>query len=190
MSTNLPWRQEFGRKTVHLAMAVLPAWLWWAPSELRSHGLVFAFAGVLSADLLRRVWKPWARWIDDKSRAYSRQHERHLWLGVHAMILSAWILSWTTSRELATACMCYSIFGDAAAALVGKHRNPAGGKSFAGSAACFAVCLVIGLLLFPERGLIAILGATTATLLERFSGPFNDNLMVPLGTAGVLSLLI
>ena len=190
MTIPLPWRQELGRKAVHLAMGVLPAWLWWAPSELRSRGLVFAFVVVLFADLLRRVWKPWAQWIDARSRAYSRQQERHLWVGVHAMILSAWILSWATSRELATACMCYSVFGDAAAALVGKHRNVKPGKSMAGSTACLVVCLAIGLLLFPERGGMVVVGAVTATLLERFPGPFNDNLIVPLGTAGVLSFLV
>lgn len=200
----LPWRQEFGRKTIHLAMGVLPAWLWWAPPELRAHGLVFAFVVVLGADLLRRVWKPWKQWIDQRTQAYSRPHEQHLWVGVHAMILSAWILSWATSRELAAACMGYSVFGDAAAAMVGARRQAAHGqsmmaptatgqattqKTISGSAACLAVCVAIGWLLFPDRGEMIILGATAATLLERYSGPLNDNLTVPLGSACVLLLL-
>ena len=195
MTHNLPWRQEFGRKTIHMAMAVLPAWLWWAPSAVRSHGLVFAFVGVLSVDLLRRVWKPWGKWIDQLSRNYARPNEQHLWVSVHAMILSAWILSWATPRELATACMCYSIFGDAAAAMVGARRQaatarPSAGKSVSGSIACFVVCVAFGVLLFPERGWMVMLGAATATLLERYSGPLNDNLTVPLGSAIVLMLLV
>jgi dolichol kinase len=183
------WTHELVRKLVHLAMVVLPVWIWWAPDAWRSPGLLLALALVASADLLRRVWTPWARWIEACSRRYRRPRERRVWWGVHAMFVSAWLLSWSVSPQLAVLCLCYGIFGDAAAALVGKRSTGGRRKSARGSLACFLVCGVTGVVLVPHDAVRILLGAAVATGLERHSGPIDDNLSIPLGTAIVLSLV-
>lgn len=188
------WQREAIRKLIHLGMVVLPAWVWWSPPSWRSRGLLLALLLVLGADLLRRVWKPWARWIDGWAAAYSRPREHHLWVGVHAMFVAAWILSWSVSRDIAVASLSYGVFGDAAAALIGVRRNNgegsrASGKSLLGSTGCFLTCVAVGWLMFPGNRQMILLGAMTATILERFSGRIDDNLTMPLGAAIVLSLV-
>ena len=186
------WQHEAVRKAIHLAMVVLPVWVWWAPSFWRSRGLLLAFIAVLTADLLRRVWKPWAQWIQHRALAYSRPQESTFWVGVHAMFLAAWLLSWSVPRDIAVGSLCYGVFGDAAAAVVGWRRPTElshSGKSYRGSLACFVTCLGVGWLLFPGNREMILLGAGTATFLERFSGPIDDNLSIPLGSALVLSFV-
>jgi dolichol kinase len=186
------WRRELVRKLVHVGMVVLPAWIWWSPPAWRSHGLLLAVLLALCIDLLRRVWKPWAHWIDTKASAYARPRESRLWFGVHAMFLAAWILSWSVSPQTAVVSCCYGIFGDAAAALVGlRRRAPTARptKSVRGSAACFVTCIAVGLLWMPGEASRIVVGALAATLLERFSGPIDDNLTMPLGAAIVLALV-
>lgn len=183
------WENELVRKGIHLGMVVLPVWIATAPAAWRSRGLVLALLLLLSADVLRRVWNPWARWIEGWSRPYRRPQERHLWVGVHAMVLSAWVLSWSVAPRIAVLSLCFGVFGDAAAALVGMRRRGTAGKSLLGSLACFVACVGVGVLLLPQHPGALLAGAVTATLCERFSGPIEDNLTIPLGAAIVLSLL-
>jgi dolichol kinase len=184
-----PWKNEAIRKSIHLAMVVLPAWIWWSPESWRSHGLLLASLAVLTADLLRRVWSPWAHAVDRWALPYTRPSEGRLWWSVHGMFLSAWILSWSVSRDIAVGSLCYGVFGDAAAALVGWQQNRSSSKSLRGSLACFVTCVAVGWLLFPTDGVRILAGAASATLLERFSGPVDDNLTIPLGSALVLSFV-
>jgi dolichol kinase len=183
------WTREAVRKLIHLGMVILPAWIWWAPDAWRSPGLLLALAAVLSADVLRAVWRPWARWIEGWSRLYRRPRERVLWVGVHAMFVSAWLLSWNVSPATAVLCLSYGVFGDAAASLVGMRSGRAPRKSGQGSVACFLTCCVIGIVLLPHDPVRVVLGAGAATAFERYSGPIDDNLTIPLGTAIVLALL-
>ena len=47
----------------------------------------------------------------------------------------------------------------------------------------------VGFLLFPTNQAMIFLGAVTATFLESYSGPIDDNLTIPLGSALVLSFV-
>ena len=172
-----PWKAELVRKLIHMAMVVLPAWIVWAPAGARSRGLFLALVVLVGADVLRSVWTPWASWIEARSRPYRRPHETRFWVGVHAMVLSAWILSWSVETDIAVASLCYGIFGDAAAALVGMRT------------ACFLVCCGIGVAVWPGDALRIVVGASVATACERWSGRVDDNLTMPLGSALALALL-
>lgn len=83
-------------------------------------------------------------------------------------------------------------FGDAAAALFGKafgRHKIRTGKSWEGTAACFAVCVMVGWSLrFPIYS--TILAAAAASLVELLPTTrwFNDNLWMPVVMAGVLAL--
>ncbi len=96
--------------------------------------------------------------------------------------------------SIVAAAVFYLSFGDAVASLVGKafgrRRIPGTRKSFEGSAACFAVCLGVGLACgFAPPAALA--GAAAATLIEALptTAFFNDNLWLPAGSAAVLLLV-
>jgi len=67
-----------------------------------------------------------------------------------------------------------------------------GGRSLEGSAACFVACLVVGVVLAAVTHVdlwLVVVGAVFATVVEYLSLAVNDNLSIPLVTAGVMSLI-
>jgi dolichol kinase len=73
-----------------------------------------------------------------------------------------------------------------------RFRKVVKGKSLEGSFACFAACLVVGVVLAAVTHIalwVVVLGAICATVMESLSLPVNDNLSIPLVAAGVMSLV-
>ena len=90
--------------------------------------------------------------------------------------------------------MLFSIFGDAASAIVGVHgRNKIFDKSVEGSLAFFVTCLAIGAALaLTEIRLtpaVFILGAFSATLIELLPLSVDDNLTIALAAGAVMSVI-
>ena len=95
------------------------------------------------------------------------------------------------AKVLAIVCILFMIFGDMAAALVGKMWGKTkllAGKSLEGSAACFIVCAAIALVKLDPT--IAIIGAFVATIVELIPFPIDDNLTVPLISGAVMHFLM
>lgn len=93
-------------------------------------------------------------------------------------------------RAAVTAAL-FLILGDFMAGVVGsawgRTRPFRAGKSLEGSAACFLVCLALGL---PLVGLSAAAGgALAATLVELAELPLDDNLLIPPVSGAVVTFL-
>lgn len=85
--------------------------------------------------------------------------------------------------------------GDTAAALAGKfllfrrtQELEKKGKTFMGSLACLLVTTVIAMIVSGDF-MTAVAAGVTASVLEYCMPSFFDNLVVPVGTAAVVSLL-
>jgi dolichol kinase len=93
-------------------------------------------------------------------------------------------------KPVAVVAILYLAFGDPLAAIVGMRfgKTRFFGKSIEGSAACFLVCLVIGLPFFAPP--VALFGALTATLSELMPFPINDNFRIPILSGLALMLVI
>lgn len=77
---------------------------------------------------------------------------------------------------------------DPAASLIGSWNREPGRKTLRGSFAALVIsALVLSVLAFPL--VTVVVGSVVATLLERWSYPFNDNLVVPPSVALVTWLL-
>ncbi len=90
--------------------------------------------------------------------------------------------------------------GDPAAGMVrdkwkqarGWGRTKSKGKSLEGSGACLVACLVVGGVLaaiIHVAWWVVVTGSIFATLMEFLSLPLNDNLTMPLASAGAMSLI-
>ena len=95
-------------------------------------------------------------------------------------------------REIAIPALYFSALGDPAAATVGEAvgRIRFRKKSLEGFAACFAVCIVVGLLLsgFSQLSWAAtVLAALSASAVEFLSLPTDDNLTMPLAAGLVMT---
>jgi dolichol kinase len=192
MSQPTVWQLELGRKAVHLSLVVLPVWIWAVPAPWNHRGLVLAFLIVLAVDVLRLRIAPLHRAFDRRIGGYLRVNEHRGLISVHYMTGSAAFLAWVAPPAIAALAVASLVFGDAAAALVGRRwgRPRIGRKSLEGSAACFVVCLLLGLALLPGRPLVAAAAALVTTVIEASWLPVDDNLAVPLATAAVIAWLL
>jgi dolichol kinase len=91
-------------------------------------------------------------------------------------------------RPIAVASVLFLILGDFVAGVVGRTwgriRLFRGGKSLEGAAACFLVCLAIGM---PLVGPGPSVGGALAAALVEFAGlPVDDNLLIPPVSGAVL----
>lgn len=184
-------RQEVGRKLVHLAMGVLPVTIAWAPAPWSWRGPVFAFCAVLGLDIWRLLHPGLRRWSAQRIGGALRPGEHSGLISVHYLTGAAALLSLCLPPALAATAVANLVFGDAAAALVGRRfgRHRLGRKSLEGSVACLLACILVGWILLPERPGAVLAAAIVATLFEVLPLPVDDNWSVPLATGAILAWL-
>jgi dolichol kinase len=172
------------RKLIHVAMALLPAVGWWG-----SHLLALALGGLLvgaslAVEAARRWWPGVNRLLWRLLPTTFRPWEDRRLLGSTWFAIGALASLLIYGRDAGGTAVLYLAWGDPAAELVGgRWGRPGQEKTLAGSLGCLGACLVAGLVgvglggLSPWAGLA---GAVTATLIERWSPPPDDNLWMPL----------
>jgi dolichol kinase len=97
-------------------------------------------------------------------------------------------------KDIAITAMLFSIFGDAASAIVGVHgKKRIFDKSIEGSLAFLVICLAIGLALSLTKihlvPAVFILGAFSAALIELLPLRVDDNLTIALVAGAVMSAI-
>jgi dolichol kinase len=95
-----------------------------------------------------------------------------------------------SNRSIVIVSLLFLVFGDAAAALVGRSIGKCkimGCKTLEGSIACLVVCFAVGLLFLPTG--TAVLAAVMFAVLELIPWPYTDNFWLPVVSAGLLTLM-
>jgi dolichol kinase len=174
-------RHELQRKSFHLGMIVVPAWVYLMPPTPALLGLILATFATVAVDLLRLSDKRLRGFFLRLFRSLIRPHEEEHLLGSTHYMIAALLSVVVFDREIAIASLAFLVLGDALAAIVGKRFGTPRywGKSPQGSIACFAVCLLVGV---PILGswTMALLGAAAATIAEALPSPLDDNMRVPI----------
>lgn len=169
-----------------------------------------AALGFFAVEIIRQK-VPAVQAIFHKTCGYMlREEEKVEWTGATWIAVSAFICvaAFANKPHITAMVMSTFIWGDAVAALVGQSigRIKIGKKSLEGSIACFVLCMLMYLVLFPLvpnlldawNGkvplVIAIIASLATTVMELFPFRFgkfvvNDNLTVPVLT-GVLVLIV
>jgi dolichol kinase len=171
------------RKLIHVALSVIPVIAWYLSYEL---ALVLAGA-LLAASLVveaARRWWPWVNrllWTLLPSTFKEGEQRRALgstWFSLG--MLGALALF---GRDVGSTSILFLTWGDSAAEFVGSRWGaPGKGKTLVGSLACFAACLVAGLVGMELGGLsfwVVLAGTGMATVVERWAPPPDDNLWIP-----------
>ena len=189
------FRQELKRKSFHLLGLVYPLTLHWIGlTDFRILLIVFWVVVVVFEGIRLR-----ASPINDGLFEYFgflfRDEERTRISGVFWMISGVLFATFALRQPiLITAVLLYVVFGDLGASLVGKWaRGPSwfgSTKRLSGSAACFVICVAIGMfLLRPEYSWTLILiGASAATAAEGIQ-PINDNFSIPVAASLVFLVI-
>lgn len=126
-----------------------------------------------------------------------RDYEKH-WPGKAALLffIAAIILLYffRANPIISLAGLATVVYGDAAAALIGKRFGKIKigyNNSLEGTLACFFVCLICINYFFPfnqYNPLIILIPALLATIAEYL--PINDNLAMPLGASSAIYFLL
>jgi glycerol-3-phosphate acyltransferase PlsY len=98
-------------------------------------------------------------------------------------------------KYVAITSLLFVSIGDLVATVIGEEYGRQmlfNNKTLEGSLACLASCLLIGMLMSrisPSMALeVAMVGAVSATIIELLPIPVDDNLTIPLLSAGAMML--
>ncbi len=200
--TPIPYKAEVLRKAIHLLALVLPLAMVLLGKTEALYLLVPTTALVLSGDVLRvrSVW--FARLVARIFGFLMRSEEQPpvggsiKLTGATWVLLAATLLTVVFPIRIAAPALAIFMLSDAAAALVGRRygrthwgQSP---RTLEGSLAFLLVGLGVMALVAPYAAIVFWTGAVSvvvATLAEVPTGPFNDNLRVPMVAAAVLFLL-
>jgi len=171
------------RKVIHAAMAAVPlaGWLWapWAALALAA----ILLAGSLLLEAARRAWPSVDRILWGNAPALFRPAERRGVLGSTWFAGSMLAVLLLFGQDVGGLGVLFLAFGDPVAELAGRRwGRPGLRKTWAGSIACLAACLVTAAgaalcSLLPPAA--ACSGAVAAAAAERWSPPPTDNLWIP-----------
>lgn len=188
--TDISYSAEVKRKLVHLFSLSIPVTVWFLPKKSVIWVLGIAFTGSVVVDLLRHFLPPDARGWRHLTALF-RPKEKGKLSGSSFLLLAAFLLAFFFSREVAVLSLTYMVVGDVAGALVGRRfgRHPLFDKSWEGSLAFFLACLIFSPFVPGLPFWAKLSAAAVATVVEFLPLKLDDNLTVPIGTAGFLILL-
>jgi dolichol kinase len=184
---------EFLRKSIHMMVALVPTFaninIYITLALLAAGSIVYAYAETLRISgrqvfLVSRVTAAAAR----------EQDQGRFVLGPLTLAFGA-MLSLLLYPEPAAAIAIYALaFGDGISSivgkLIGKVRIPfSGGKTFAGSTACFLAVLASTYAVTADVR-ISVIIAFGATFLESLPAGDMDNILLPVGTGLLAAALL
>lgn len=107
---------------------------------------------------------------------------------VNHTLLSYFIVVLGADPDIAAASMLFLSVGDPVASEVGRRlgKPGPGSKSWAGCVGNFCASSLVGMAVLPGL-VLALSGGAASALTELFAGRIDDNLLVPLGSAAVLT---
>jgi acyl phosphate:glycerol-3-phosphate acyltransferase len=188
--------KHLGRKVYHFAggLGLLSVYF-----VLNRHRALLFYAGlfllVLTLDLIRLNVPSMNRFVLTKFSSFIRANEERRLTGTAPYVLGIGLSLFLYRVDIAAAAICFLAFGDVAATTVGERygRTKIGNKSLEGSLAFVAAAVSAGLLL-PLAGIpvvpwVILFGAIVAAGVELLTLPVNDNLVIPLVSGGVMTLV-
>ncbi|OGU01468.1 MAG: hypothetical protein A2085_01525 [Gemmatimonadetes bacterium GWC2_71_10] len=184
-----PAPREGGRRAVHLASGLLGVAAAVVPDRAATILLATAFGIALLIDAVRLLAPRRARPVLALAGSLYRPDEQRRLSGA-TLLMTAYVGTWLLFPPVAAArAIVVAAVADPAAALAGSRWSRARGrKTWVGSAAAFAVALVV-LLVWRTALPVSVLAALVAALAERVPGAGLDNLALPLATASALTAL-
>ena len=179
-------RGKWLRRALHAATAgalLAGVWLPWPRFRLM---IWFIAALILLLDAARLLDPRVQRWLAGLFPAFRPYEARRpsgaawLWLGYALAVLGP--------PSAGRAGILVAALADPVASIVGERFGSLSEKSLNGSLAGMAVAIAALVALQLPWGAV-LAGAIVATLLERWPGPFDDNLLVAPGVAATTALL-
>jgi dolichol kinase len=184
-------RDEIKRKVFHLLSLVYVFGYWYLSEITIVCGLAIAISIVVLFEYLRFKILKLNNFFKNNFKGFYRLEEADKISGLTGTLSGALLaIMIFPRRDMVFASFLYFVFGDSAAALVGKifgRHKTFTGKSLEGSLACLVVCFIVGFFIFNWQ--FALAGATIAAIVETVPWKIGDNFWMQIINAGVLTLL-
>lgn len=166
-----------------MALALVPAAGWWLSFQAAVALCTLLLAVSLAVEVARQRWPSLNRVLWRLLPTIFRTWEGRRVLGSTWFAVGALLTLVAFGRDVGGTALLFLTWGDPVAEIVGRRWGPpSGGKTVAGSLGCLFACLVAGIAGISLGGLepwTVMIGAITATLIERWSPPPDDNLWIP-----------
>ncbi|MCX9081007.1 MAG: SEC59/DGK1/VTE5 family protein [Candidatus Methanoperedens sp.] len=184
--------QELKRKAIHLTSLIIVLTYYLFGNEAVLLLLTVYLIVILELEYFRIEWGQKIPIFHSLFRV--KEADR---LGGHVFFTIGSIIAISVfSKEIASAAILMTTFGDASAAIFGKAFGRTWikrleNRAYEGCAAEFIVDVIIGWIFLPTW-ILVLLMATTATVVETVTNKLDDNLLIPLfsGFIGQLAFLI
>jgi dolichol kinase len=185
-------KDELKRKGIHLAILIYVIGYWYLPKIVIVSSLTSVIFIVTLCEWLRFKSRKINIFFKNNFRGFYRPGEVYKVSGLIGTLSGSLItILLFTNKSAVFTSFLYLIFGDSAAALVGKsigkHKIMLSEKSLEGSLACFITCFIVGLFNFNWG--FALMGAIVATIVEAIPWKINDNFWIPIINTGFLTTL-
>jgi glycerol-3-phosphate acyltransferase PlsY len=135
------------------------------------------------------------RWMASHLGVILKNEERYRPTGTTCLLISSLAVFFLFDKYVAITSLLFVSIGDLVATVIGEEYGRQmlfNNKTLEGSLACLASCLLIGMLMSrisPSMALeVAMVGAVSATIIELLPIPVDDNLTIPLLSAGAMML--
>lgn len=174
-------RRELARKGLHLLSTVVPvSYAAGVPKSIVILVLAFALTAALLVEMSRSRSARVRNVFDSTVGGLLREHERRAASGATWLVVALLAALVCLPRDVAIAAMCAVTLGDAAAAIIGRAlaRTATQGKSFGGSAACFAASAMSARAIAGFAWREALIVGILAAFAERPRRPLDDNLRI------------
>ena len=186
------FRKELTRKVIHITIALVPTMANW--NFLLT--VIFLSTGILfyAINETARISGKTGGFISRMTVMASRPVEKGFVWGPVTLGLGALAALLYYPNPAATVAIYALAFGDGIASIAGKFLGRRttvriGEKTMVGSIACFIAVFISAYAVLTDLHL-ALASAVTATILELVPARDADNLIIPLGTGLVLTLLM
>src|SRR3989344_5189307 len=186
------------RHTLKLFAVVFPLGLIWLPKDLVILALGFLFSVALVFDAVRWL-KPGLNQKYLEKQKFAKEKERSRFSGYTLFLFSALIVSLFFPKEIAVVSLVFFTLGDVFAPLSKEvqylsHRSLIGDKTIAGFMVVVTISFFAGLFLFLLTPLslsmgFVVIGAILVGVLDQLAFYIDDNLLVPIGVASILTLV-
>ncbi len=186
--------QEFKRKSLHFATILYPVIYNLIPYRVALTASATLVILDLILETLRLLYPSVNRLFLSLFEGTYREKEREnvstlIWTLSGAFLT---ILLFSDNKSVVTVSLLYLVFGDSIAAIMGvlfgRIKVGSRGKSVEGSISFFIISFFCGIIYFPWN--IALVGSLVASAIEFVPLPVDDNFILPIISAGVLTILI
>ena len=191
MPDHLTYHQEVYRKFIHISSSSIAILLWYFGRDLLLPWILVVAILFPIIDYSRQYNKLLNKLYLNLFGIITRSNEYHGISGASWVFIGAGTTAYLFNEKAAVIALLIMSFSDSAAAIIGIKYGATRlfNKSLEGSMAFFIITYAIIFFLSPASIILTLIGTISATVIELFSSSrLNDNILIPLGVALILTL--